>query len=142
MSMLINRQDTIVNAYESFYKDFQHLKLLVFCIKNHNEIYLKYALQKAIYGASELCNPDVIDAITDQLHLKAKTEFILNILIFADFGRWGQEKLSELVEFFDNMTDPAYEQNRIVLSYNPILTICLACQILTSIGNAVSLFKH
>lgn len=42
--MLINRQDTIVNAYESFYKDFQNLDLFVFCIKNHNEIYLKYAL--------------------------------------------------------------------------------------------------
>ena len=140
--MLINRQDAIVNAYESFYKDSQKLGLFVFCIKNHNEIYLKYALQRAIYGASELCEPEVMDALTEQLQLKSKTEFILNILIFADFGRWGQKRLETLVEIFAEMTDANVEKNRIVLSYNPILTICLSCQHLTSIGNAVSQYKH
>ena len=44
MSMLINRQDTVVNAYESFYRENQDEKLFEFCIKNHNEIYLKQAL--------------------------------------------------------------------------------------------------
>lgn len=32
--------------------------------------------------------------------------------------------------------------NRIVLSYNPVLCICLACVHLTEIGNSISLFKH
>ena len=53
-SMLVNRQDAIVNAYEAFYREDQKHELFIFCIKNQNEIYLKNALQKAIYGASEL----------------------------------------------------------------------------------------
>lgn len=32
--------------------------------------------------------------------------------------------------------------NRIVLSYNPILCISLACIHLNSIGKAISLFRH
>ena len=52
--MLVNRQDAIVNAYEAFYREDQKHELFIFCIKNQNEIYLKNALQKAIYGASEL----------------------------------------------------------------------------------------
>ena len=31
--------------------------------------------------------------------------------------------------------------NRILLSYNPVLTICLACLVLKLIGEAVSMLK-
>ena len=40
------------------------------------------------------------------------------------------------------MVEEPHEQNRIVLSYNPILCICLSSLHLTSIGNSISLFKH
>ena len=40
------------------------------------------------------------------------------------------------------MTGDPHEQNRVVLSYNPILCICLSCLHLTAIGNSISLFKH
>ena len=95
-----------------------------------------------MYGASELAKEEIIKSIKEQLAMRAKTEFVLNILCFADFGRWGTADLGELVAYFEEMLEPAYEENRIVLSYNPILTICLACQHLTSIGNAISQYKH
>ena len=40
------------------------------------------------------------------------------------------------------MTGDPHDINRIVLSYNPILCICLACIHLHSIGAAISLFRH
>ena len=44
MSLLINRQDHIVNAYQAFYKEYQNTELFIHCIQNQNEIYLKDAL--------------------------------------------------------------------------------------------------
>ena len=69
----------------------------------------------------------VLAEIQDQLALKSKTEFILNILIFADFSRWQQPDLDKLIGRFEEILTNSHEQNRIVFTYNPILTICLAC---------------
>jgi len=35
---------------------------------------------------------------------KAKTEIVLNILIFADFSRWLQTPLRELIDFISEIT--------------------------------------
>ena len=60
--------------------------------------------------------------------MKLKTEFILNILIFADFsGGWSHDEIGVIIECIEEIVTEGHEQNRIVLSYNPILTICLAC---------------
>jgi hypothetical protein len=40
------------------------------------------------------------------------------------------------------MADLSHFDNRVVLSYNPILTICLACEHLTRIGENIAFFKH
>ena len=34
------------------------------------------------------------------------------------------------------------EQNLMYKCTNPIMTICLCCEILTNIGNAINQFKH
>ena len=74
---------------------------------------------------------------------KAKTEFVLNILIFADFSNgWNQLILQDLIDCIEEISQNDHEQNRIVLSYNPILTICLSCIHLQSIGKSISYFKH
>ena len=52
-------------------------------------------------------------------------------------------EVKELIEFIGEIPSVNnHEQNRIVLSYNPILTICLACEQLTKIGEKVAIFKH
>ena len=141
MSMLINRQDVIVNAYEAIYREYQTTELFIHAIQNQNELYLQDALEKGTYGSGEFEDESVIAAIQEQLDQKNKTEFILNILIYADFSSWKGD-LEALVGYIGEITEEAYEENRIVLSYNPILTICLACQHLASIGDAVTKLLH
>lgn len=104
-------------------------------------MYLKDALQKETYGTKEFKEESVVAALEEVLEQKSKTEFVFNILIYADFSCWGG-KLDSLVDYIEEITDPAYEQNRIVFTYNPILTICLACQHLTSIGEAKISLLH
>ena len=40
------------------------------------------------------------------------------------------------------MNDDRPELNRVVLSYNPVLTICLACIHLNTIGDQIAALKH
>ena len=63
-------------------------------------------------------------------------------MTFADFSRWPQTALLEFIEDINEIAEEEHEMNRVVLSYNPILCICLACIHLTEIGNSISLFKH
>ena len=85
---------------------------------------------------------EFIYEILTMLKSKSKTEFILNILIFADFALWQQSELEEFIDCINEINEDAHDKNRIVLSYNPILCISLACLHLTSIGNSSSLFKR
>ena len=70
-----------------------------------------------------------------QLEMKGKTEFMLNVLIFADFSPWPKTDIQTFIDCLEEITEESHELNRIVLSYNPILTICLACIHLSEIGN-------
>lgn len=65
----------------------------------------------------------------------------MNVLIYADFGKWEQEKLDEVMDFIESITDNS-ESNLIYRCYNPIQTICLGCEHLMKIGDAIGLYKH
>ena len=67
---------------------------------------------------------------------------LLNVLIFADFGRWLQNEVRDFLDFIDESVLGANEQNLMYKCYNPILVICLCCENLTKIGKAISLFAH
>jgi hypothetical protein len=77
------------------------------------------------------------------LELRSRTEFVLNVLIYNDFSCWSQPDLRELIDkLAETVGGLPTQQNRILLTYNPILTICLMCCHFNSIGKAISIFKH
>jgi len=60
----------------------------------------------------------------------SKTVFILNTLILADISVWKNRHLVMLIEMFRNFTDATFDDNRILLSSNPMLCIALSSEIL------------
>lgn len=66
---------------------------------------------------------------------------MLNVLIYNDFSKWRQDDIRAFIEFVEEITDTK-EQNLVYKCYNPILVICLCCEFLMKIGNAISLFKQ
>ena len=70
---------------------------MIFAIRNQNEQFLKFALQNSYFGSNFFKNNDVQTELLSQLSTKAKTEFILNILIFTDFS-WSQKRLKEFID--------------------------------------------
>jgi len=47
---------------------------------------------------------------------------------------WKNQQIKELIQIFEQYSHEGYEHNQLLLSYNPLMTIALACEILTQIA--------
>ena len=66
----------------------------------------------------------------------SKTIFLLNILILTDISVWKDAQLIELIGMFRNFTEEtSLEENRLLLSYNPLMSITLSAELLMNIAN-------
>ena len=50
--MLLNRQDEIATEFARFYLKDAQIELMVFTLRNQNEIFLKFALKESIFGVN------------------------------------------------------------------------------------------
>jgi len=143
MSLLINRQDDIAKLYIQHYlHEVNDSSLMVFALRNNNETFMKHALKESLFGMQFLSEPTVVAEMLYLLSTRAKTDFILNTMPFANFAQWSQTDCGEFIGYMEEMANFSHFDNRIVLTYNPILTICLACETLTRIGDSIAFFKH
>jgi hypothetical protein len=111
---------------------------------NNNEVFLKHALQNQIFTIALLNETDVIETILELLEKRNKTEQVLNIMLFANFSRWEQKYLKRFIDQIKGIVFEGHEENRLLLSYNPIMIICISCTFLDKIGNCKpsSLFRN
>ena len=86
--MFILFLNTFSSLHALFYIDNADKELLVFALENYNETFLKYAFRNSIFGSNFLNMEDIIEKILHIFNNGAKSELIMNILIFADFTRW------------------------------------------------------
>lgn len=93
------------------------------------------------FDTQQLNNDDVILAILVYFSDGSKTNYILNVLLACDVTLWKNKWLKELISMFENFSNETYEKNRIMLSYNPMMTIALSADLLTRIGEGRRRFK-
>lgn len=67
----------------------------------------------------------------------SKTNFILNVLLLTDITLWKTHYLEELIDIFEEYL----EGNQLLLSYNPLMSIALTCDLLTKIGAQRKMFR-
>ena len=149
--MLINRQDLIAAEYGEFYPDCinedsgEGENLLLFAMNNSNEQFLKAGLRNTVIDHNLLnprgSNDKIIKEILNILRQGNKTEMLLNVLIFADFGSWRQEHLEELLDWVEEITSAAGFKNIMFKCYNPVLVVCLCCNYLSEISDAKSVLQ-
>jgi hypothetical protein len=141
--MLVHRHDKIAADVGKSYAECATLDLLRFAVENSNVIFIKHALRKKLFDLLLLNEQDMIHFLLANLGKGRQSELLLNILTFADFRRWTNQKhLRELISIAQDIIDPGKEQNMMYVCYNPILAICLFSELLQRIGQAVSLFHH
>lgn len=126
----------------TFYIDNADRDLLIFALDNFNEHFLKFALRNSIIGLNLMAQSSIIEHILGLFKKGAKSELLLNVLLFSDFTRWEQINLRALLEMIKEIVTEEHEQNRILLSYNPILTIALGSEYLNKISDVKNIFRH
>jgi len=66
-------------------------------------------LYNSLLSSSFLQEPPVREELLSQLESKAKTEFVLNILSFADFSLWQKPHLLKFIDYIDEITSEPHE---------------------------------
>lgn len=117
-----------------YYQDIDH-HLLMFCLANGNEIFLKYALKLQAFDTMIFRKDDVINHFITLLKEGARTNYLLNILTLIDLGLWKNKQLRDLIDVFSDYGEDSYDKNKLLLSYNPLMSIALTCELLSNIGN-------
>jgi hypothetical protein len=110
------------------YLDYINIELLSFCILNNNELFLKFCLRNGIYTAVMLQTPALIDEVLRILQLGAKTELILNVIMYMNLLKWSRVQVKHFLDHLGLMVYENHEKNPITIAYNPILIITLACE--------------
>lgn len=85
---------------------------------------------------------EVIDDILAIFKTMSRTELLLNTLMYTDFGRWEQRQIRIFIKHISSIVSSGHEQNRILLCYNPIMAISLACEFLVKISRKINIFRH
>jgi hypothetical protein len=56
------------------------------------------------------------------------------VLLLTDISVWKNTQMSELISSFETYLDDPFDDNKITLSYNPMMTLALTAEILQRIG--------
>ena len=73
-----------------------------------------------VFHESLLCHELVRKLILELFEHKARTEFLLNVLLFVEFQNWPQQDLKDIIEAIAEIPEENAAKNRITLTYNPI----------------------
>ena len=102
---------------------------------------MQNALLLAAFDKMLFRQDPVIHEILTILKRGYSTNFILNILSIIDISVWKNKPLKNLIEIINDYVVDDYNKNRLLLSANPLMSIALACELLSKIANARRKFE-
>jgi len=83
-----------------------------------------------------------VDKILEFLQVGSKTNFLLNTLILTDTQEWKNDYLNKLINLLSEIIDDSFEENRLLLSPNPMMSIALTVELLIKISDSRKRFKN
>lgn len=117
-----------------YYREFITEELFLYALENDNNNFMQRALLMGAFDKQTFIKDKVIKQMLLYLEDGSKTNYILNVLLLSDVTLWKNKFLKELVKMFRNFASETYENNRLLLSYNPMMSIALTADLLTKIA--------
>ena len=108
----------------------------MYCLKYGNEKFLKGALKLSAFDKLIFRESKVMNQIISLLNSGLRIIYLLNILTLVDFSILRSQHLKDLIEVLNKYEKDPLEENKLLQSYNPIMTIWLAAEILIKVGNS------
>eukprot|EP00347_Sterkiella_histriomuscorum_P019687 403340671 len=115
--------------------------LLIYCLDQQNQKFIK--------------EDSVVEKLLYHLNQGTRTNYILDVLSLIDISVWKNRQIKQIIsnpyieliyrdlmDIFIEFAEVNYEKNQLNLSYNPILTIVLASEILNKISSVRKKFEN
>jgi hypothetical protein len=134
--LLAHHLDVMAVDYMGLYNKLLNKDLLIYCIDHGNIYFLRNALLLAAFDKMLFREDQVIIELLTILKRGYSTNFILNILSLIDISVWKNKRLKSLIEIINDYVDDKYARNRLLLSPNPMMSISIACELLSKIADA------
>lgn len=108
-----------------FYHDMTD-ELLSYCLTEGKEIFLSKSLELSAFKKTLFRDPKIVEKFLELLKSGQSTNYYLNILTSIDIAMWRTNYIKELIEILEHYKDENHQNNQLMLSYNPLMTIALA----------------
>jgi hypothetical protein len=136
-ALLAVQQEELCLYYMGHYSHFLTKELFVFALESGSNKFMQDALAMGAFEKNIFKNKKVIGSMLGIFETDgSKTNFILNVLVLTDISQWPYQYIIEIISLFENFIGEEYQDNRLLLSYNPLLSIALTADLLTKIGEA------
>ena len=76
------------------------------------------------------------------MEIGAKTIFLLNTLLLTNTPEWHTKYLIRLISMFNDFVEDEYDENRLLLTYNPLMAIALSAELLIKISKTRKRFEN
>ena len=122
-ALLENNADFSASKYTHLYFHDVDMELLLFCLKNTNQEFLKKALKDNVFTGIHLNNEKFIPEVIQIYRFGTRIDLLLNVLGYMEFTKWNQTQLKDFVSISQSISHEKFESNIIVLASNPVLSI-------------------
>ena len=142
-ALLEHRLEDLTIEFMGMYGDvFINKTLFLFSLANNYNLFIQQSLLIGAFDKQIFKSPEVVDKILECLKFGSKTNFLLNTMILTDVSLWKNDKLVNLIEMLSGFIDDPFEENRLLLSNNPLMSIALSAEILGIIASSRKRFEN
>lgn len=132
-ALLHHDHDDLAIKMIGYYIGDMNSELLIYCLDHGKEKFFNKSLELIAFNKYLFKEDHVADKLLDLLKSGSNTIYYLNILTMIDISLWKTSKLKELLHIFEAYGNQGFEKNQVLLTYNPLMTIALTCEVLTQI---------
>ena len=144
--MLFHHKDQIALDYLGVYSKFldnpHGANLFLFSIKNKNDLFTKQVLLNSIFDKQIFKEDNVVECMIEMMDDGSKINFILNTLNMIDISVWKNNRIEDLLDVFSNFVEEIFEDNRLLMSYNPLMSIALSAELCDKICNSRECYEN
>mmetsp|Transcript_28400 Transcript_28400/g.43004 ORF Transcript_28400/g.43004 Transcript_28400/m.43004 type:complete len:287 (-) Transcript_28400:20-880(-) len=142
-ALLSHMEDRLALDYMGTYSKFLNKDLFLHSLEKNNKEFIQESLFNGAFDKQIFKEKEVVKQIIEYMNVGSKTNFLLNILILTDISVWKNQQLIELIEMFRNFSEETtLENNRLLLSFNPLMSIALSAELLMKIANSRKRFEN
>ena len=138
-ALLAIYQDKLALKYMGYYHRFLNKGLFIYALGNNNIDFMQESLRRQAFDKQMYREDMVVQTMLKFFQNDgSKTNFLLNVFHLTDISQWRPPFIEELLGIFE---EKYLEGDQLLLSYNPLMSIALTCDLVVKIGQSRKMFR-